>query len=185
MVGSALTETTAKVGSADIRNEDPSAVANDSALAFDEEYYTKKIASLEEELNVLKSERICAINDSPLKDLKVVLAKHGFSDAVVPQEPQAQMEAIERLKELHQRWQTLTWTSEETYDIEGPCSAYELAGGIFTKIDGEGNILVLQLPTYRDPVYKVIADRNLGIKPRGFTFDPSQDLIVFTEISSE
>ncbi|KAJ2927351.1 hypothetical protein H1R20_g9742, partial [Candolleomyces eurysporus] len=138
-----------------------------------------------EDLKMLKSGRAGGLVNGPLKELRDELAKHGLSDAVVPQEPHAQVEARERLQELQRRWQTLKWTSEETYDIEGGCSAYELVGGMFIKIDGEGNILVLQLPTYRDPVYKVIANRNLGIKPSGFTSDPGQDLIVFTEISSE
>ncbi|RXW12658.1 hypothetical protein EST38_g13194, partial [Candolleomyces aberdarensis] len=138
-----------------------------------------------ESLKLLKSERAVGLADGPLKELRDELAKHGLSDAIMPQEPQAQVEARERLQELQQRWQTLKWTSEETYDIEGGCGAYELAGGMFIKIDGEGNIFVLQLPTYRDPVYKEITNRNLGIKPCGFTSDPSQDLIVFTEISSE
>lgn len=133
-----------------------------SEIASDEEAYTEETPSLEES-RVQELGRIGSVDE-------------GLPDVVVPRHPQAG--ANEPFPERRRRWQTLTWTAQETYDIEGPCSTYELVGGMFIKTDEEGNIFILQLPTSRDPVYQVITQCNLTTKICGFALDASQDLLV-------
>ncbi|RXW16159.1 hypothetical protein EST38_g9699 [Candolleomyces aberdarensis] len=135
-----------------------------SEIAFDEEAHTEETAS-QKELRVQELGRIGPIDSE------------GPPDVVVPQHPQAG--ANDLLQERRQRWQMLTWTNQEAYNIEGPCSAYQLGGGMFTKTSKEGNMLILQLPTSRAPVYRAITHCNLNTKSLGFASDASQDLLVF------
>ncbi|KAJ2930457.1 hypothetical protein H1R20_g6632, partial [Candolleomyces eurysporus] len=128
----------------------------------DGEAHTEETAS-QEELRVQELGRIGPIDEGP-------------PEVVVPQRPQAG--AIEPLQKRQRRWQSLTWTKEEIYNIEGPCSAYQLAGGMFSKTDKEGNMLILQLPTSRAPVYRAITHCNLNTKIFGFASDASQELLV-------
>ncbi|KAJ2935575.1 hypothetical protein H1R20_g1519, partial [Candolleomyces eurysporus] len=131
-------------------------------IASDREDHTEETAS-QEDLRVQELGRIGPIDEGP-------------PEVVVPQRPQAG--AIEPLQKRQRRWQSLTWTKEEIYNIEGPCSAYQLAGGMFSKTDKEGNMLILQLPTSRAPVYRAITHCNLNTKIFGFASDASQELLV-------
>ncbi|RXW16155.1 hypothetical protein EST38_g9692 [Candolleomyces aberdarensis] len=133
-----------------------------SEIAFDEEAHTEETGS-QEELRVQELGRTGPIGEGP-------------PDVIVPQHPQAG--ANEPLQERRRRWQTLTWTNQETYNIEGPCNAYQLAGGMFIKTSKEGNMLILQLPTSRVPVYRAITHCNFNTQIFGFAFDASQDLLV-------
>ncbi|KAJ2932864.1 hypothetical protein H1R20_g4229, partial [Candolleomyces eurysporus] len=133
-------------------------------IASDGESHTEETVS-QEELRAQELGGIGPINEGP-------------PDVVVPQRPQAG--AIEPLQERRRRWETLTWTNQETYNIEGSCSAYQLvAGGMFIKTSDEGNMLILQLPTSRAPIYRAITLRNLKTNIFGFASDASQDLLVF------
>ncbi|RXW16160.1 hypothetical protein EST38_g9693 [Candolleomyces aberdarensis] len=137
--------------------------SNGSEIASKEEAYAEETAS-PEELRVQESRRIGLIDEGP-------------PDIVVPQCPQAG--ADEPPQERRQRWQMLTWRNRKTYDIEGSCSAYQLAEGTLIKMSKEGNILMLQLLTSRAPVYQVITHCNLNKKIFGFASDASQNLLVF------
>ncbi|RXW16161.1 hypothetical protein EST38_g9694 [Candolleomyces aberdarensis] len=134
-----------------------------SEITSDEEAHTEEPAS-QEESRVQESGRISPIDEEP-------------PDVVVPQRPQAG--ADDPLQERRGRWQTLTWTNRKTYNIEGSCSAYQLAGGMFIKTSEEGDMLILQLPTSRAPVYRAITHCNLNTNSCGFASDASQDLLVF------
>ncbi|KAJ2924473.1 hypothetical protein H1R20_g12613, partial [Candolleomyces eurysporus] len=137
--------------------------SNGSELASDGEAYTEETASPGEESRVQELGRIGSIGEGP-------------PEVVVAQRPQAG--AIEPVQERRRRWETLTWTNQETYNIEGPCSAYQLAGGMFIKTFKEGHMLILQLPTSRAPVYRAITLCNLNTKSFGYASDASQDLLV-------
>lgn len=121
------------------------------------------------------------VDRSPVLQLTIERAKEGMADFGVEDEP---AEAVKRLQELRTRWETLTWTSEECYVVEGSCNAYELVDGKFIKTDSEGNILIVQLPTSKESLYTVLAKCNLGfgMRPGDFALDASQDLIVFLNI---
>ncbi|KAJ2935576.1 hypothetical protein H1R20_g1518, partial [Candolleomyces eurysporus] len=138
-------------------------------IASDREDHTEETAS-QEDLRVQELGRIGPIDEGP-------------PDVVVPQHPQAG--ANEPLQERRRRWETLTWTNQETYNIEGSCSVYQLAGGVFIKTFKEGNMLFLQLPTSRAPVYRAITHCNLNMKMFGFASDASQDLLVVFGCDSE
>ncbi|RXW16163.1 hypothetical protein EST38_g9696 [Candolleomyces aberdarensis] len=140
-----------------------------SEITFDEEAHTEETGS-QEELRVQELGRIGPIGEGP-------------PDVIVPQCPQAG--ANDPLQERRRRWQTLTWRNQETYNIEGPCSAYQLAEGMFIKTSKEGNMLILQLPTSGAPVYRAITHCNLNTKIFGFASDASQDLLVFFGCDSE
>jgi hypothetical protein len=115
----------------------------------------------------------------PVLQLTIELAKDGLTDDVGAGEP---AEAVKRLQVLRRRWETLSWTGKVTYGVEGSCNAYELVGGMFIKTDSEGNILIVELPTSEDPLYKVVANCNLEMRPGDFALDVSQDLVVFLNI---
>ncbi|KAJ2924472.1 hypothetical protein H1R20_g12610, partial [Candolleomyces eurysporus] len=131
-------------------------------IASDREAHTEETAS-QKELRVQELGRVGPIGEGP-------------PDVIVPQRPQGW--ANEPLQERRRRWETLTWTNKETYNIEGSCRAYQLAGGMFIKRSDEGNMLILQLPTSRAPVYRAITHGNLNTKIAGFASDASQDLLV-------
>ncbi|RXW19148.1 hypothetical protein EST38_g6702 [Candolleomyces aberdarensis] len=133
-----------------------------SEIASDEEAYTEDTRSLEE-LRAQESGRTGSVDEGP-------------PDVVVPR--RLQVGVNEPFQERRRRWQTLTWTAQETYDIKGPYSTYELFGGMFIKTDEKGNVLILQLPTSRDPVYQVITQCKFTTKICGFALDASQDLLV-------
>ncbi|RXW19149.1 hypothetical protein EST38_g6707 [Candolleomyces aberdarensis] len=133
---------------------------------------------------LLGCRRICRsmnnlIGRNPMLQLRIELVKDGLIDGVGTGEA---AEAVKRLRKLRRRWETLAWTTQETYEVEGSCSAYELAHGMFIKTDSEANIFIVKLPTSREPLYRVIANRNLEMRPDGFTLDANQDLIVFLNI---
>ncbi|KAJ2918861.1 hypothetical protein MD484_g1534, partial [Candolleomyces efflorescens] len=122
------------------------------------------------------------VGKNPASQLTIELAKDGLADSVgAGGEP---AEAVKRLRELRTRWDTLSWTGKVIYGVEGSCNAYELVGGMFIKTDSDGNILIVKLPTSKDPLYKVVANRNLEMRPGDFALDASQDLIVFLNIES-
>ncbi|RXW21774.1 hypothetical protein EST38_g4081 [Candolleomyces aberdarensis] len=180
--------------------------ASGSGVASDEEAYTEETIPLEEELRVPEPGDIGPIDErlpgtvspqhpqahggvnEPFQELAsqeglqksghIALVDERLPAAVVPQHPQADAGVNETFQERRRRWQTLAWTAQETYVIEGPCSAYELIGGMFTKTDEEGNVFILQVPTSRDPVYQVITQCKLTTKICGFALDASQDLLV-------
>ncbi|RXW16165.1 hypothetical protein EST38_g9691 [Candolleomyces aberdarensis] len=133
-----------------------------SEIASDEEAHTEEPAS-QEEPRVQELGRIGPIDKGP-------------PEVVVPQHPQAGVN--DPLQGRRRRWQTLTWTNQETHSIEGFCNTYQLAGGMFIKTSGDGNMLILQLPTSRAPVYRAITHGNLNTKIVGFASDASQDLLV-------
>ncbi|KAJ2924474.1 hypothetical protein H1R20_g12612, partial [Candolleomyces eurysporus] len=137
--------------------------SNGSEIASDGEAYIHETASPEEELRVQELGRIGSIGEGP-------------PEVVVPQRPQAG--DIEPLQERRRRWETLTWTNQETYKIKGSCSAYQLAGGMFIKTFKEGHMLILQLPTSRAPVYRAITHCSFNKEIFGFASDTSQDLLV-------
>ncbi|RXW16156.1 hypothetical protein EST38_g9697 [Candolleomyces aberdarensis] len=140
-----------------------------SEIASDEEAHTEEPVS-QEELKVQDIGRIGPIGEGP-------------PDVVVPQHPQAG--ANEPLQERRGSWQTLTWTNRKTYNIDGSCSAYQLAEGTFIKMSKEGHILILQLPTSRAPVYQAITHCSLNKEIFGFASDANQDLLVFFGCDSQ
>ncbi|RXW19151.1 hypothetical protein EST38_g6705 [Candolleomyces aberdarensis] len=140
-----------------------------SETASDEESHTEETAS-PEEWGVQELGHIGPIGEGP-------------PDVVVPQHPQAG--ANDPLQERRRRWQTLTWTNRKTCNIGGSCNAYQLAGGMFIKTSKEGNMLILQLPNSRAPLYRAITYGNLNAKSFGFASDASQDLLVFFGCNSE
>ncbi|RXW12657.1 hypothetical protein EST38_g13195 [Candolleomyces aberdarensis] len=133
-----------------------------SEIASDEEAHSEETA-FPEELKAHELGRIGPIGEGP-------------PDVIIPHHPQAG--ANDPLQERQRRWLTLTWTDQETYNIEGPCNAYQLAGGTFIKTYKDGNMLILQLPTSRAPVYRAITHGNLNTKSFGFASDASQNLLV-------
>ncbi|KAJ2924471.1 hypothetical protein H1R20_g12611, partial [Candolleomyces eurysporus] len=140
--------------------------SNGSEIASDGQAYREETASPEEELRVQELGRIGCIGEGP-------------PEVVVPQR------RIEPLQERRRRWETLTWTNQETYNIKGSCSAYQLAGGMFIKTFKEGHMLILQLPTSRAPVYRAITHCSLNKEIFGFVSDASQDLLVSFGCDSE
>ncbi|RXW20047.1 hypothetical protein EST38_g5816 [Candolleomyces aberdarensis] len=137
---------------------------NGSEIASEEEAHTEEPVS-QEELKVQELGRIDPIDEGP-------------PDVVVPPHPQAG--ANEPPQERRGSLQTLTWTNRKTYNIDGSCSAYQLAGGTFIKMSKEGNMLILQLPTSRAPVYQAITHCNLNAKICGYASDASQNLLVLS-----
>ncbi|KAJ2927353.1 hypothetical protein H1R20_g9740, partial [Candolleomyces eurysporus] len=156
---SGLAETIGRVNVASMRRLENDEL-DGSEIASDGEAHTEETASQKE----LRVQELGSIDEGP-PDVTVV--------------PQPQAGAKDALQERRRRWEALTWTNQETYSIEGSCSAYQLAGGTFIKTFKEGNMLILQLPTSRAPVYRAITHCNLNTKIFGFASDASQDLLVF------
>ncbi|KAJ6541984.1 hypothetical protein DFH09DRAFT_48254 [Mycena vulgaris] len=91
--------------------------------------------------------------------------------------------AVEKLEVLYERrraWLTLHWTSTTTIPIESSSRAYELVDGIFAQQNiGPGSFTTVSLPSTRDRIPRATSNCDLGMQPRDFVIDPTQDLVAF------
>ena len=118
-------------------------------------------------------------NDSELLYF-IELTKNGLMDSG----PTA-LSYAERLHSLIDRrraWKNLHWKNIATVDVHGPCTAYELVGGVFAKTSGR-DMFFSWLPNARSPGHTVHI-RDVGMQLRDFAIDPTQDLVVLLEDNS-
>lgn len=99
------------------------------------------------------------------------------------------MSSLERLQYLHDysaRWATLKPLRSITIEMNEPCHAYELVGGIFAKaMPGPSSfhsrrMKFVQLPTATQPSRSWEIE-DVGFEMRDFAIDPGQDLLVLLE----
>lgn len=83
------------------------------------------------------------------------------------------------LKDRQQAWRNLEWKTIVDVDIQGPCTAYELVGGVFAKTNGR-DMFFAWLPSAKSPGY-TIHHEDVKMHLRDFAIDPTQDLIVLLE----
>jgi hypothetical protein len=167
-VKSALAEVTAELNALKVKVKKKNDEADTPGCTPDG---AKKSASLEEDSTVQESGRTDSADER----------------VAVSQEAGADVEIKETFQERRQRWQTLTWTSQNSYDVEGSSLTYtcRVVGGMFLKRSNEGKLFTLQLPTAKHPEYKVITDSDFSnAQPFGFAHDASQNRLVASGISS-
>ncbi|KAJ7667391.1 hypothetical protein B0H17DRAFT_253635 [Mycena rosella] len=91
--------------------------------------------------------------------------------------------AVEKLKALHERrraWLSLNWSSRTVIPIDPTSRAYELVDGVFAQLNvGIQSFTAVWLPSALDHVPKTTSNSDLGIDPRDFVIDPTQDLVAF------
>lgn len=97
-------------------------------------------------------------------------------------------ERLQLLLDRRARWRTLNWTNTTTLSLDGVCDAYNIVGGVFAKttggstaVPGARHLTAINLPT-RDAPARTTIFEDMGVESRGFTIDPSQDLLAIVEI---
>ena len=91
----------------------------------------------------------------------------------------AHSERLLALRERSQAWRNLEWKNITNLDIHGPCTAYELVGGVFAKTNGQ-DMFFSWLPRAKTPGHTIHYE-DVGIQLRDFALDPTQDLVVLLE----
>ncbi|KAJ3531709.1 hypothetical protein NMY22_g8036 [Coprinellus aureogranulatus] len=136
--------------------------------------------------SLLRCRRVCsslrdAIDNEPSLQLSVELTRSELSYTT---DNGLCSDVIERLRQQRKNWHELAWTGKYEHPLTGPCNAYEMVDGLFVKTDSDGQIIILELPTTRNPSFKVLIDDHIGFQPGDFTLDATQDLIVFLKLES-
>ncbi|KAJ6541986.1 hypothetical protein DFH09DRAFT_1368224 [Mycena vulgaris] len=85
---------------------------------------------------------------------------------------------LEALYERRRAWLALNWSWITIIPIEPSSSAYDLVNGVFAQYI-IGSFTTVSLPSARDPAAKTTFKGDLGMTPRDFVIDPTQDLIAF------
>ncbi|TFK38347.1 hypothetical protein BDQ12DRAFT_723206 [Crucibulum laeve] len=102
----------------------------------------------------------------------IELEKGGMMDRDASGLPHS--ERLTRLRSQREAWHKLTWKHETIVPVYGDCDAYELVSGVFAKTSSQGDFYVATLPSSTDPGHESHTD--LGMRPRDFAIDPTQDL---------
>ncbi|KAI6011043.1 hypothetical protein BKA83DRAFT_4397458 [Pisolithus microcarpus] len=106
---------------------------------------------------------------------RIELAADGMVDG--PPSSLTVRERLTRLRELRQSWATLQWSSKISVPMPGPCHAYELVGGVFCKM--HHSVPHPFRERHLTAAGHTLVRENVGLSPRDFAVDPSQDLIIY------
>ncbi|KAH9943621.1 hypothetical protein B0H21DRAFT_695505 [Amylocystis lapponica] len=121
---------------------------------------------------------------------QIELAADGMVDG--PPDLMTTADRLELLLDRRRRWRMLDWTRKVMVPIPGACQAYELAGGVFTKLMMAGDVgnieesivfrhlIATWLPSRTKEARSIVRD-ELDVVTREFTIEPSQDLVVLID----